>query len=69
MVRQLFAGTSSPDTWLQHCKGIGSLMKHRGPAAHANGWEAAMLLYFRGILVCLTFSHSTSLEAASFVIC
>lgn len=52
---QLFAGTSSPDTWLQHAKGIGVLMEQRGPAAHAEGWDAAMLLSFRGILVCFHF--------------
>ncbi|KAK7418827.1 hypothetical protein QQX98_003689 [Neonectria punicea] len=48
---ELFAGTSSPDTWLQHAKGIGTLMEQRGPAAHAEGWDAAMLLSFRGILI------------------
>jgi hypothetical protein len=26
-------------------------MEQRGPAAHAEGWDAAMLLSFRGILV------------------
>ncbi|KAJ4019907.1 hypothetical protein NW752_005008 [Fusarium irregulare] len=48
---ELFAGTSSSETWLQHAKGIGTLMEHRGPAAHAEGWDAAMLLSFRGILI------------------
>ncbi|KAH7162408.1 C6 zinc finger domain protein [Dactylonectria estremocensis] len=48
---ELFAGTSSPDTWLQHAHGIGVLMEQRGPAAHAEGWDAAMLLSFRGILI------------------
>ncbi|KAI5465566.1 hypothetical protein BGZ63DRAFT_349216 [Mariannaea sp. PMI_226] len=48
---ELFAGTSSPDTWLQHAKGIGVLMERRGPAAHAEGWDAAMLLSFRSILM------------------
>ncbi|KAF7556755.1 hypothetical protein G7046_g6216 [Stylonectria norvegica] len=48
---ELFAGTSAPDTWLQHAKGIGVLMEQRGPAAHAEGWNAAMLLSFRGILI------------------
>ncbi|KAF4984466.1 hypothetical protein FZEAL_367 [Fusarium zealandicum] len=47
---ELFAGTSAPDTWLQHAKGIGVLMEQRGPAAHAEGWDAAVLLSFRGIL-------------------
>ncbi|KAM5358433.1 hypothetical protein ACJZ2D_015278 [Fusarium nematophilum] len=48
---ELFAGTSSPESWLQHAKGIGTLMEQRGPAAHAEGWDAAMLLSFRGILI------------------
>ncbi|RGP78149.1 hypothetical protein FLONG3_3718 [Fusarium longipes] len=48
---ELFAGTSSSETWLQHAKGIGTLMEQRGPAAHAEGWDAAMLLSFRGILI------------------
>lgn len=30
-------------------------MEQRGPAAHAEGWDAAMLLSCRGILVCPTF--------------
>ncbi|CAM1505403.1 Fc.00g110400.m01.CDS01 [Cosmosporella sp. VM-42] len=48
---ELFAGTSAPDTWLQHAKGVGVLMEQRGPDAHAEGWDAAMLLCFRGILI------------------
>ncbi|KAL3589129.1 hypothetical protein FPOAC2_11290 [Fusarium poae] len=48
---ELFAGTSSSETWLQHAKGIGTLMEQRGPAAHAEGWDAAMLLSFRGVLI------------------
>ncbi|KAI8677234.1 hypothetical protein LRP88_09737 [Fusarium phalaenopsidis] len=48
---ELFAGTTAPDTWLQHAKGIGILMEQRGPTAHAEGWDAAMLLSFRGILI------------------
>ncbi|KAG7419739.1 Uncharacterized protein Forpe1208_v003044 [Fusarium oxysporum f. sp. rapae] len=47
---ELFAGTTVPDTWIQHAKGIGTLMEQRGPAAHAEGWDAAMLLSCRGIL-------------------
>ncbi|KAF4336002.1 hypothetical protein FBEOM_10135 [Fusarium beomiforme] len=52
---ELFAGTVVPDTWIQHAKGIGTLMEQRGPAAHAEGWDAAMLLSCRAILVCPTF--------------
>ncbi|KAM0343244.1 hypothetical protein ACHAPU_008694 [Fusarium lateritium] len=48
---ELFAGTAAPDTWLQHAKGIGTLIEQRGPAAHAEGWDAAMLLSCRGILI------------------
>ncbi|KAF4989491.1 hypothetical protein FGRMN_9089 [Fusarium graminum] len=42
---------AAPDTWLQHAKGIGTLIEQRGPAAHADGWDAAMLLSCRGILI------------------
>ncbi|KAF4457512.1 hypothetical protein F53441_562 [Fusarium austroafricanum] len=48
---ELFAGTVAPDTWIQHAKGIGTLMEQRGPEAHAEGWDAAMLLSCRGILI------------------
>ncbi|KAF4969784.1 hypothetical protein FSARC_3061 [Fusarium sarcochroum] len=48
---ELFAGTSAPDTWMEHTKGIGTLIQQRGPAAHAEGWDAAMLLSFRGIII------------------
>jgi hypothetical protein len=48
---KLFAGTTSPDTWLQHAQGIATLMEQRGPAAHAQGNDAAILFSFRGILV------------------
>ncbi|KAK4062584.1 transcriptional regulator family: Fungal Specific TF [Trichoderma aggressivum f. europaeum] len=47
---ELFAGTSSPETWLQHAQGIATLMEQRGPAAHAQGNDAAILFSFRGIL-------------------
>ena len=53
---QLFAGTAS-DSWLQHARGIGTLMEKRGPAAHINGWDAAMVLSFRGILVSVSSKH------------
>ncbi|CAJ0553986.1 Ff.00g124980.m01.CDS01 [Fusarium sp. VM40] len=48
---ELFAGTAAPDTWLQHAKGIGALIEQRGPEAHAEGWDAAMLLSCRAILI------------------
>lgn len=49
--KQLFAGTTSAETWLQHAQGIATLMEQRGPAAHAQGNDAAILFSFRGILV------------------
>ncbi|KAJ6788535.1 hypothetical protein PWT90_08851 [Aphanocladium album] len=50
-VYELFAGTSSSDSWLQHARGIGILMEQRGAKAHSEGWDAAMLLSFRGVLI------------------
>ncbi|UNI14115.1 hypothetical protein JDV02_000783 [Purpureocillium takamizusanense] len=50
-VFELFAGTASSDSWLAHAKGIGTLMKQRGPEAHATGWDASMILTFRGVLI------------------
>ena len=40
---------------MEHTKGIGTLIQQRGPEAHAEGWDAAMLLSFRGIIVCSMF--------------
>lgn len=34
-----------------HARGIGTLIEQRGPAAHAEGWDASMILAFRGVLV------------------
>ncbi|KAJ2971414.1 hypothetical protein NQ176_g7697 [Zarea fungicola] len=48
---ELFAGTESGDSWLQHARGIGILMEQRGAKAHRDGWDAAMLLSMRGVLV------------------
>ncbi|OAA73914.1 C6 zinc finger domain protein [Cordyceps fumosorosea ARSEF 2679] len=50
-VFELFAGTASSDSWLQHARGIGILMEQRGAKAHRDGWDAAMLLSFRGVLI------------------
>ncbi|KND95271.1 hypothetical protein TOPH_00676 [Tolypocladium ophioglossoides CBS 100239] len=50
-VFELFAGTTSSETWLQHARGIGTLMEQRGPAAHREGWDASMILAFRGVLI------------------
>ncbi|POR32833.1 Uncharacterized protein TPAR_06966 [Tolypocladium paradoxum] len=50
-VFELFAGTTSSDTWLQHARGVGTLMEQRGPAAHREGWDAMMILAFRGVLI------------------
>ncbi|KAJ3495361.1 hypothetical protein NLG97_g3456 [Lecanicillium saksenae] len=50
-VYELFAGTNSSDSWLQHARGIGILMEQRGAKAHREGWDAAMLLSFRGVLI------------------
>lgn len=50
-ILKLFAGTTAPDTWLRHAQGIATLMEQRGPAAHTQGNDAAILFSFRGILV------------------
>ncbi|KAL7789879.1 hypothetical protein V8C37DRAFT_385358 [Trichoderma ceciliae] len=57
---ELFAGTTSPDTWLQHAQGIATLMEQRGPAAHAQGNDAAILFSFRGILIMSSLFFPTS---------
>ncbi|TWU73608.1 hypothetical protein ED733_001122 [Metarhizium rileyi] len=48
---ELFAGTNSSDSWLLHARGIGVLIEQRGPAAHSEGWDASMILAFRGVLI------------------
>ncbi|KAM0253313.1 hypothetical protein ACHAQJ_007317 [Trichoderma viride] len=60
MKTKLFAGTTSPDTWLQHAQGIATLMEQRGPAAHAQGNDAAILFSFRGILIMSSLFFPTS---------
>ncbi|RFU81340.1 zn2-c6 fungal-type dna-binding domain-containing [Trichoderma arundinaceum] len=57
---ELFAGTTSPDTWLQHAQGIATLMEQRGPAAHAQGNDAAILFSFRGVLIMSSLFFPTS---------
>ncbi|PTB64288.1 hypothetical protein BBK36DRAFT_1170861 [Trichoderma citrinoviride] len=57
---ELFAGTTSPDTWLHHAQGIATLMAQRGPAAHAQGNDAAILFSFRGILIMSSLFFPTS---------
>ncbi|KAL7809943.1 hypothetical protein V8C26DRAFT_410926 [Trichoderma gracile] len=57
---ELFAGTTSPDTWLHHAQGIATLMEQRGPAAHAQGNDAAILFSFRGILIMSSLFFPTS---------
>ncbi|EHK16635.1 uncharacterized protein TRIVIDRAFT_40583 [Trichoderma virens Gv29-8] len=57
---ELFAGTSSPETWLQHAQGIATLMEQRGPAAHTQGNDAAILFSFRGILIMSSLFFPTS---------
>ncbi|KAK2600256.1 hypothetical protein QQS21_004974 [Conoideocrella luteorostrata] len=50
-VFELFAGTNSSDSWLMHARGIGTLMEQRGAETHAEGWDASMILAFRGVLI------------------
>ncbi|KAL7938997.1 hypothetical protein V8C35DRAFT_94136 [Trichoderma chlorosporum] len=57
---ELFAGTTSPETWLQHAQGIAALMEQRGPAAHTQGNDAAILFSFRGILIMSSLFFPTS---------
>ncbi|KAM6488046.1 hypothetical protein HDV62DRAFT_11105 [Trichoderma sp. SZMC 28011] len=57
---ELFAGTTSAETWLQHAQGIATLMEQRGPAAHAQGNDAAILFSFRGILIMSSLFFPTS---------
>jgi hypothetical protein len=57
MYAQLFAGTATPDSWMQHARGVTKLIQARGPTAHIEAWDGAMLLSFRPIIVCYTPSH------------
>ncbi|UKZ63458.1 uncharacterized protein TrAtP1_004688 [Trichoderma atroviride] len=57
---ELFAGTTAPDTWLRHAQGIATLMEQRGPAAHTQGNDAAILFSFRGILIMSSLFFPTS---------
>ncbi|KAK9417995.1 hypothetical protein SUNI508_08424 [Seiridium unicorne] len=48
---ELFAGTTTPDSWMQHAKGVMKLIQLRGPAAYVEEWDHSMLLSFRPIII------------------
>ncbi|KAK9779624.1 hypothetical protein SCAR479_03690 [Seiridium cardinale] len=48
---ELFAGTTTPDSWMQHAKGVTRLIQLRGSAAYVEEWEHSMLLSFRPIII------------------
>ncbi|KAI0128817.1 C6 zinc finger domain protein [Xylariales sp. AK1849] len=48
---ELFAGTSTPESWMRHASGITRLMQLRGPQAYEANWEKSILLSFRPIII------------------
>jgi hypothetical protein len=50
-LHKLFAGTTSPSSWMSHAQGVTHLMKLRGPKAHENEWGRTILLSFRPMIV------------------
>jgi hypothetical protein len=47
---------------MKHAAGIARLMQFRGPRSHANEFDHAMLVAFRGIIVCLHSMHVSKAE-------
>lgn len=60
-VAQLFAGTTTSDSWMKHATGVSWLIQQRGPDAYTTSWERSMFLSFRGLIVGRPlFPHATS---------
>ena len=48
---QLFTETESPDSWMKHAKGLGQLVKIRGPGRYNNKLDMTLLRAARGLIV------------------
>jgi hypothetical protein len=51
MYRQLFTDTENPESWMQHAKGLGQLIKVRGPDRYRNEIDITLLKNSRGLVV------------------
>lgn len=51
---QLFACTKV-DSWMKHAEGVRKMMLLRGPESFQNDFDRAMLMAFKGMIVCTSF--------------
>ncbi|KAJ5919813.1 hypothetical protein N7454_009648 [Penicillium verhagenii] len=48
---ELFTDTEDPDSWMKHAKGLGQLVKARGPERYCNQLDISLLKTARGLIV------------------
>ncbi|KAJ5669101.1 hypothetical protein N7462_010171 [Penicillium macrosclerotiorum] len=48
---ELFADVETPDSWMKHAKGLGQLVKIRGPERYRNELDIVLLKASRGLIV------------------
>ncbi|KAJ5093157.1 hypothetical protein N7456_009018 [Penicillium angulare] len=50
-IYELFTDTETPDSWMKHAKGLGQLIKVRGPDRYRSQLEISLLKSARGLIV------------------
>lgn len=48
---QLFTDNENPESWMKHAKGLGQLIKIRGPERYRNQVDIKLLKASRGLVV------------------
>lgn len=48
---KLFTDTEDPESWMKHAKGLGQLVKMRGPERYRTDLEVSLLKTSRGLIV------------------
>ncbi|KAJ6110602.1 hypothetical protein N7486_002837 [Penicillium sp. IBT 16267x] len=48
---ELFTDTEDPESWMKHAKGLGQLVKARGPKCYCNQLDISLLKSARGLIV------------------
>jgi hypothetical protein len=51
---QLFTDNENPESWMKHAKGLGQLIKIRGPDRYRNQVDITLLKASRGLVVRIT---------------
>lgn len=58
IIRQLFTDTENPESWMKHAKGLGQLIKARGPDHYRNEVDISLLKNSRGLIVSYSPNNS-----------